>query len=176
MAEQVLRDSVHAHGTSAIALRYFNAAGADPDGDLSEQHDPETHLIPRAILAAWDKLPELEVFGGDYPTPDGTCIRDYIHVTDLANGHVQALRHVTVNSGYLALNLGTERGISVMEVLGAVERIVGRRVPFAIRSRRPGDPAVLVATASAARQTIGFNPRHSDLDTMVRTANRALGN
>jgi len=170
IAEHVLADFAAAFGLNYVSLRYFNACGADPEGDLGEWHDPETHLIPRALMAAAGKIPHLEVFGEDYDTPDGTCIRDYIHVTDLARAHVLAYEHLVRGGQNLAVNLGTGRGFSIREVLRMVGEVTGRDVPVVFRPRRAGDPPVLYADASLAYQTLGFLPQHSDLKTIVRTA------
>ena len=170
MAEQILADCHAAYGIAYAALRYFNACGADPEGDLGEWHDPETHLIPRILMAAAGSIPHVEIFGDDYPTPDGTCIRDYVHVSDLADAHVRALKHLEEAPGAYTLNLGTGTGWSVSELVHAAERIVGRNVRVVRRPRRPGDPAVLVADVSAAREIIGFVPRLSDQETIIRTA------
>ena len=158
IGEQILQDYAEAYGLRYAALRYFNACGADPDGELGEWHDPETHLIPRALLAAAGRLQCLEVYGDDYPTPDGTCVRDFIHVSDLARAHVLALRRLLAGSGVLRVNLGAGRGSSVKEVISAIERGAGRRVPLAVKPRRPGDPAVVFAETSLARKTLGFVP------------------
>jgi UDP-arabinose 4-epimerase len=171
--EQILLDTALARDLRVGLLRYFNAAGADPDGELVERHDPETHLIPRLIDAAIGKGPPVQVFGADYPTADGTCERDFIHVTDLALAHVACLHHLHAASRMLTLNLGTGMGYSVRSVVAAVERVTGRRVPLEEAARRPGDPPILVADASLARKTIGFAPKFSDLDTIVETAWRA---
>jgi UDP-glucose-4-epimerase GalE len=170
MVERLLADTERAHGLRWSALRYFNACGADPDGGLGECHDPETHLIPVALEAAAGLRPELSLFGTDYDTPDGTCIRDYIHVTDLAHAHVRSLESLLAGGPSGAFNLGTGRGFSNREVLAAVERVVGRPVPVREVPRRPGDPPVLVADASRSRAAFGWEPRHSDLDTVVKTA------
>lgn len=159
-----------AHGLRSMALRYFNAAGADPDGEIGEDHDPETHLVPLAIETALGRRAELQVMGTDYPTPDGTAIRDYIHVTDLADAHVRALRHLEAGCGSGALNLGTGRGDSVREVVAMVERVSGRTVNARNAPRRPGDPPALVAAPGRARQVLGWEPKWSDLETIVRTA------
>jgi UDP-glucose-4-epimerase GalE len=159
-----------AYGLKSVALRYFNAAGADPEGELGEDHDPETHLIPLVIQAALGIRPQVEIYGTDYPTPDGTAIRDYIHVTDLAEAHVLALRHLMGGGGNAALNLGTGHGHSIREVIAAVSRRSGRHVPAREAGRRPGDPPVLVADATRARQVLGWQPQHSDLDSIVDTA------
>ena len=175
VVEQVLADYAHAYGSRYIALRYFNAAGADPEGEIGEKHDPETHLIPLALMAAARRTEALEVFGDDYDTPDGTCIRDYIHVTDLARAHVLALRHLLDDGGSLALNLGSGTGNSIREVIGSVERITGRRVPHVIRPRRPGDPPVLYADPHLAREQLRFETELSDIDTIVGTAAAFFG-
>jgi UDP-arabinose 4-epimerase len=171
--EQILADVAAASGLSTACLRYFNAAGADPDGDLVERHDPETHLIPLAIDAATGRGPALPLLGTDYATADGTCERDFVHVCDLARAHVTALRALQAGERSLTLNLGSGRARSVRSVIAAVERITGRKVPTVVAPRRPGDPPVLVADISAARRIIGFEPRLSDLDTIVETAWRA---
>lgn len=170
IGEQMLDDYAAAYGCRFIALRYFNACGADPDGEIGERHTPETHLIPRALLAAAGLLPFLEVFGNDYPTPDGTCIRDYVHVTDLARAHVLAARRLLDGGDSLKVNLGSGTGHSIREVLEAIARVVGHQVPVVYRDRRRGDPAELYADVSLAREALGFVARHSDLDTIVSTA------
>lgn len=177
ICEQMLADHARAYGMSYVALRYFNAAGADPDGDLCERHNPETHLIPLALMAAAGLIERLNVMGADYATPDGTCIRDYIHVADLAAAHVAAWHHVQASGPGegLAVNLGTGTGASVLEVIETVQRVTGRRVPYVIRDRRPGDPAILTADASRARDTLGFLPMRSDLAVMVRDAAPGFG-
>ena len=163
-----------AYGMRGAALRYFNAAGADPDGEAGEDHEPETHLIPRALMAAAGLLSRLDVFGDDWATADGTCIRDYVHVSDLARWHVAALDRLAEGTPFLALNLGTGRGRSVREVVAAVERVTGRTVPLAIGPRRDGDPPVLVADPGRAKDILGATPRFADLETMVETAWRWL--
>ena len=159
-----------AYGMRYVALRYFNAAGADPDGEIGEDHEPETHLIPRVLRAALGRGDPVEIYGTDYPTPDGTAIRDYIHVSDLADAHVRALGHLAGGGDSAALNLGTGIGCSVREVIAAVERIGGRQVPRREVARRPGDPPELVADPTLARARLGWQPRHSDLDTIIGTA------
>jgi UDP-glucose-4-epimerase GalE len=159
-----------AHGFQYASLRYFNAAGADPDVEIGENHDPETHLIPLVIQAALGRRDSIEIYGTDYPTDDGTAIRDYIHVADLADAHVKALRFLGDNGTSVALNLGTGQGYSVREMISAVERATGCRVPFVETSRRAGDPPALVADASKAKATLDWEPRFSDLDTIVTTA------
>lgn len=170
MVERLLADYGAAYGLQWAALRYFNAAGADPDGECGEEHDPETHLIPRALMAAAGRLPHLDLFGADWPTPDGTCIRDYVHVTDLAGWHAAALDHLVHGKGSLALNLGTGRGWSVREVLSAVERVTGRPVPLRVAARRAGDPPVLVADPARARAALAAEPAFTDMDAIVDTA------
>jgi len=170
IAEQMLADYATAYGLRYVALRYFNACGADLDGELGEAHDPETHLIPRAMLAAARFIDFLEVYGNDYDTPDGTCIRDYIHVIDLARAHVLAVEHLIRGGGNLAVNLGTGRGTSIKEILDAIGRLTGRQVPVALRARRAGDPPILYADPALAAETLGFRAQHSDLDTIIRTA------
>lgn len=170
VVERALQWYGQAYGLRWLALRYFNAAGADPEGELGEVHDPETHLIPRAILAALGQAGPLQVYGTDYPTPDGTAIRDYVHVADLAEAHVLGLRYLLDGGESTALNLGTGCGHSVREVVAAVERVGGRPVPLREAPRRPGDPPALVADARRARQVLGWQPRYSDLDAIVETA------
>jgi len=169
-AEQMIADFGAAHGLRAAALRYFNAAGADADGEIGECHDPETHLIPLAMQAVTGDTPPLTIFGDDYPTPDGTCIRDYIHVTDLAAAHVLALDRLGQREGFDAFNLGTGKGASIREVLQAVERVAGELVPHSIGARRAGDPAVLVSDPGKANRELGWTPGSSDLETIVSTA------
>jgi UDP-glucose-4-epimerase GalE len=167
--ERALPHLERAHGIRWVALRYFNAAGADPDGELGEDHSPEIHVIPRAIEAATGG-PGLQVFGDDYPTPDGTCLRDYIHVADLADAHVRALEAIAETGKSGAYNLGTGHPHSVREVIGAVERVTGRKVPWTLAPRRPGDPAVLYAASHKAQSELRWTPRFGDLETIVRTA------
>ncbi|HEV2336675.1 MAG TPA: UDP-glucose 4-epimerase GalE [Stellaceae bacterium] len=168
--ERALHWYAGAYGMRYAALRYFNAAGADPDGEIGEDHEPETHLIPLVLRAALGHGNPLEIYGTDYPTRDGTAIRDYIHVSDLAEAHVGALGHLAAGGASAALNLGTGKGCSVREVIAAVERIGGRAVPRREAARRPGDPPELVADAALARSILGWQPRHSDLDTIIATA------
>ena len=170
--ERVLHWYAQAYGLRWMILRYFNAAGADPEGEVGEQHDPETHLLPRAIQAALGRLPEIEIFGNDYDTPDGTTVRDYVHVSDLADAHVLALQHLQCGGPNCVLNLGTGRGHSVLEVIEAIEKLSGRKVPVRIRARREGDPPVLVARSSRAVELLDWSPRQSSLETIVRTALR----
>jgi UDP-glucose 4-epimerase len=167
--EQALADYAAAYGWGYAALRYFNAAGAAADGSIGEDHDPETHLIPLAIYAAQGRRPHLEIFGTDYPTPDGTCIRDYVHVDDLAEAHLLALERLQPGQG-LRYNLGTGRGYSVREVIRCVEEVSGRPVPVKEGPRRPGDPPVLVAAADKVRSELGWQPRYGELRPIVETA------
>jgi UDP-arabinose 4-epimerase len=169
MGEEVLRDACAAHGVAAVALRYFNAAGADADGQVGEEHEPETHLIPLVLQAALGIRPGISVFGTDYETPDGTCIRDYVHVTDLAAAHVAALSACKAGR-FDAYNLGTGQGASINEVIGQARRITGRPIEATAEGRRPGDPARLVADASLARTDLKWKPMHSGLDNVLATA------
>ncbi|RRI05970.1 UDP-glucose 4-epimerase GalE [Mesorhizobium tamadayense] len=170
MGEEIIRDYASAYGMNYAILRYFNACGADPEGELGEWHTPETHLIPRVLMAASGMIETIEVFGADYETADGTCVRDYIHVSDLARAHVKALMHLEAGGESLAVNLGTGRGVSIKEILEAVGRITSRSVPVTYKPRRPGDPAGLFADPGLARETLGFVAENSDIDTIVRTA------
>jgi len=168
MVERALAWAEQVHGLRFAALRYFNAAGADPQGRIGEDHEPETHLIPLVIGAALGTRPPLTVFGADYPTPDGTCIRDYVHVSDLAEAHLRVLGRL--EQGSCRYNLGNGTGYSVRQVIEAVERIGGRPVPYRIGPRRPGDPAILVASSEALCRDTGWRPRFPALDDIVRTA------
>ncbi len=170
MVEEILRDYDSAHGLKSVSLRYFNAAGADLAGELGEDHAPETHLIPLAVAAALGTRPELQIFGTDYPTADGTAVRDFVHVTDLAAAHVQALEFLARRETSQAINLGTGRGYSVREIVREVERVSGREVPVVRKERRAGDPPVLVADAARAGQLLGWKPTHSDLPTIISSA------
>lgn len=170
MAEQIIADYAKAYGMRFYAPRYFNACGADPDCEIGEMRDPETHLIPRALMSLLGQIDDFAVFGSDYPTPDGTAVRDYIHVTDLAEAHVAALDRLLAGHEGGFINLGTGEGLSVKEVLDAVERVTGRALPAASGPRRPGDPPSLVADPSRAAQELGFSPRLSDIDTIIATA------
>ena len=158
------------YGMKWLSLRYFNAAGADPDAELGEAHAPETHLIPLVIEAALAQQPHVEVFGTDYPTPDGSAIRDYVHVSDLAEAHVRGLQYLLSSGQSCVLNLGTGKGHSVRQLIHAVERVSGRTVPVREGPRRPGDPPILVADAVRASETLGWAPRYSGLDSIIQTA------
>jgi UDP-glucose-4-epimerase GalE len=168
--ERALHWYAEAYGMRTMALRYFNAAGADPAGEIGEDHEPETHLIPRVLRAALGTGDPVEIYGSDYPTPDGTAIRDYIHVSDLADAHLRALDHLAAGGSGGAVNLGTGSGCSVRQVVAAVERIGGRPVPRREAPRRPGDPPELVADPSLARTQLGWQARCSDLETIIATA------
>ena len=170
MIEQMLDDHRRAYGFGAFCLRYFNASGADASGTIGELRDPETHLIPRAMMALQGHVPDFAVFGDDYDTPDGTAIRDYIHVTDLAAAHVKALTLLLAGQAGGSFNLGTGQGFSVKEILAAIATVTGREVPHRIEPRRVGDPTYLVADPSAARDVLDFRPSHSDLTTIVSSA------
>jgi UDP-arabinose 4-epimerase len=168
--ERALRWYERAYSLKAVALRYFNAAGADPEGEAGESHNPETHLIPLAIATALGQRESLDIYGCDYATPDGTALRDYVHVSDLALGHVRALDYLRTENDSVVFNLGTGRAYSVREVAAAVERVSGRKLALHEQPRRGGDPAILVADAQRARQVLNWTPRYSDLDTIVETA------
>jgi UDP-glucose 4-epimerase len=170
MSEWMLRDAAIAHGIRYVALRYFNVAGADPDGRSGQTSPVSTHLIKIASEAALGKRQGLEIFGNDYPTPDGTCVRDYIHVTDLAAAHLIALRHLRAGGKNLTLNCGYGRGYSVLEVLEAVKRVSGMNFPVRVSERRPGDPAALVADADRICSELGWQPRYDDLALIVAHA------
>jgi UDP-glucose 4-epimerase len=170
MVEQALGDYDAAFGLKSIALRYFNAAGADSEGELGERHDPETHLIPLVLQAALGERAAITVFGNDYDTTDGTCIRDYIHIEDLCSAHMLALNALLDGADSNVYNLGNGNGFSVSEVIQAVEEQLGWSVPTEIGARRAGDPAILVADASKARRELGWQPRHTDLRQIIQHA------
>lgn len=170
MVEQTLGDYAAAHGLESVCLRYFNAAGADPSGTLGERHEPETHLIPLILQAAAGRRTSIRVFGEDYPTPDGTCVRDYIHVQDLAQAHWLALEYLRSGRGSAAFNLGNGNGYSIREVMDAARRATGRDFVVEPADRRPGDPPILVADSTAARQTLGWYPEFTDLARIVEHA------
>jgi UDP-glucose 4-epimerase len=172
MVERILADAAGAYGLRSVALRYFNAAGASPDATIGESHSPETHLIPNVLRAALGTGPALRVFGEDYATHDGTCVRDYVHVDDLAEAHLRALAHLDANSGAHAFNLGNGQGFSVREVIAAAEEVSGRKIPFSVEPRRPGDPAVLVAASDKARAALGWVPTYDRLEPILETALR----
>jgi UDP-arabinose 4-epimerase len=168
--ERMLRDYGTAYGLRWAALRYFNAAGADPDGEIGEMHEPESHAIPLAIFAALGRIPSFQVYGTDYPTADGTAIRDYIHVTDLAAAHVAALDYLAGGGAPVALNLGTGQGTSVLQIIRTVEAVAGRPVPTTRCDRRAGDPSALVADAGRARAVLGWSPRFTSIADIVSSA------
>lgn len=170
MVERILADAAAAYGLRSVALRYFNAAGASPDGDIGESHSPETHLIPNVLRAALGTGPALQVFGDDYPTPDGTCVRDYVHVDDLAQAHSLALDYMDAHAGAHAFNLGNGNGFSVRQVIEAACRVTGVDIGYSVSPRRAGDPAVLVAASARARGELGWEPVYADLDTILRSA------
>jgi UDP-glucose 4-epimerase len=170
MVEQMLEDYDTAYGLKSVSLRYFNAAGADPDGELGERHDPETHLIPLVLQAASGRRPHITVFGDDYDTPDGTCIRDYIHVNDLCEAHLLALQRLGEGADSAAYNLGNGNGFSVREVIETARTVTGRDIPVQYSERRPGDPARLVADSRRARAELGWTPRYADLATIIAHA------
>lgn len=168
--ERALAEYSTSYGLRSVSLRYFNAAGCDPDGETGEDHDPEPHRIPRVLMAAEGNVPYVELFGTDYPTPDGTCVRDYVHVSDLAEAHVRALDYLARGGSTAQINLGTGRGHSVREVHAAAERVTRRSIPMRESARRAGDPPVLVADASRARALLELAPRNSDIEVMVESA------
>ena len=169
VVERMLDDYAHAYGLAFAALRYFNAAGAAPEGDLGEDHDPESHLIPIVLQVALGQREKIMIFGDDYPTPDGTCIRDYVHIVDLASAHLAALERLQPGKG-IKVNLGTGRGYSVKEVIAACRRITEHPIPAAIAPRRPGDPPELVADARLANQVLGWTPKFATIESIVETA------
>jgi UDP-glucose 4-epimerase len=170
MVEQVLEDFDRAYGLRASCLRYFNAAGADPDGELGECHEPETHLIPLVLQAAAGRRPSITIFGADYPTPDGTCIRDYIHVSDLCDAHLLALQALLAGGASTRYNLGNGAGYSILEVIAAAERVTGRTIARTHGPRRAGDPPSLVADSALAKAELGWKPQFADIDTIIQHA------
>lgn len=170
MVEQVLEDYDKAYGLKSVCLRYFNAAGADPDGELGERHEPETHLIPLILQAASGRRENIKVFGRDYDTSDGTCVRDYIHITDLCDAHLRSLTKLLKTEKSAAFNLGNGNGFSVQEVIDAVKRVTGINFDVINELKREGDPAILVADASLAKEKLGWQPKHSDLEMIIQHA------
>jgi UDP-glucose-4-epimerase GalE len=170
MLEWVLKDCDTAWGLKTVALRYFNASGSAEDGKIGEDHNPETHLIPRVLMAVTGEISHLDVFGTDYPTPDGTCIRDYIHVNDLASAHAKAIAHLAAGGDSVACNLGTGVGVSVKEIIAATEEVTGRQVPVKYSPRRAGDPPQLLADPTFAKEKLGWEAEHKDVRDMVRSA------
>ncbi len=170
MVEEILHDAARAFGLRSVSLRYFNAAGASADAAIGEAHEPETHLIPNVLRAAETGAPPLPVHGIDYPTRDGTCVRDYVHVEDLADAHLAALAYLDAHEGAHAFNLGNGAGFSVLEILRAACKVVGRDIPWVAASRRDGDPATLVASSVRAREQLGWQPRHTQIDSIIDSA------
>jgi UDP-glucose 4-epimerase len=170
MVEKVLKDYSSAYGLRYVSLRYFNAAGADPDGDVGERHDPETHLIPLILDAAAGKRDDIKIFGTDYPTPDGTCIRDYIHVTDLADAHIKALKYLEAGGQSEVFNLGNGNGFSVREVIEEAKKVTGNQIKATEIERRPGDPPILVGSSKKAREILKWQPKYDDLTKIISTA------
>lgn len=170
MVERILRDAAQAYGLCSVALRYFNAAGADPSGEIGESHAPETHLIPNVLRAALGHGGALQLFGDDYATRDGTCVRDYVHVNDLAAAHALALEFMAAHAGAHVFNLGNGQGFSVLEVIDAARRVTGMDVPFDRAPRRAGDPPVLVASSAKARAELGWTPQFTDIATIIDSA------
>ncbi|MCR5421598.1 MAG: UDP-glucose 4-epimerase GalE [Lachnospiraceae bacterium] len=170
MMERIFKDYHKAYGLEFVVLRYFNAAGCDPDGDIGESHDPETHIIPLVLDAAGGNRPDIKVFGTDYDTPDGSCIRDYIHVSDLASAHLLALHHLENGRESDFFNLGNAKGTSVLEVIDSVKRVTGRSFNVVYADRRPGDPAKLVGSCDKAMKVLGWQPQYADIDIIVSHA------
>ncbi len=170
MVERVLADCDVAYGLKSVTLRYFNAAGADPEGQLGERHDPETHLIPLVLQVASGRRSSVSVFGRDYDTPDGTCIRDYIHIHDLCSAHLLALKSLMNGAESQSYNLGNGSGFSVQEVIYVAEQVTGRKISVVDSPRRYGDPARLVADSRLARQKLGWQPQYADLATIIEHA------
>jgi UDP-arabinose 4-epimerase len=170
MVEHILQDYCQSYDLAGTALRYFNAAGADLENEIGESHDPETHLIPLVLQAAGSPETPLTMMGDDYPTPDGTCIRDYVHVTDLADAHVKAIGYLADAHGFSAFNLGTGHGYSVRSIIDTVEDVTRLAVAVKRGARRPGDPAALIASTVKAQEVLGWTAQHSDIGTIVRTA------
>ena len=170
MVETILKDAAKAYGLRSVALRYFNAAGADPSGEIGEAHSPETHLIPNVLRSLLGQGGPLKIFGSDYPTRDGTCVRDYVHVNDLASAHLKAFEFMTGNEGAHIFNLGNGEGFSVQEVIAAAERVTGQAVSYDLVERRPGDPPTLVASGQLARDQLGWAPTFTQLDDILNSA------
>ena len=170
MGERILHWYSGAYDLRYVALRYFNASGADPDGEIGEVHDPETHLIPLILQAILGVRPHIGVFGTDYDTPDGTAVRDYVHVKDLASGHVKALEYLIGGGESTKVNLGSGHGYSVKEVIDTAAKVTGLEVPVQYQDRRPGDPPALYANPDLAKKLLGWSPEYSDLETILQTA------
>ena len=170
MVEKILSDFEHAYGLRSVRFRYFNAAGADPQGRLGEDHEPETHIIPLVLLTAMGKRESISVFGTDYDTPDGTCIRDYIHVTDLAQAHILGLDHLLKGGSSEVFNLGNGQGFSIQQLIEAARVVTGRPIPVTLADRRPGDPPILVGSGEKAKRLLGWQPQYADLETILEHA------
>ncbi len=170
MVEQILKDYDYTYGIRHVCLRYFNAAGADPEGEIGEWHDPEPHLIPLALQVAAGQRAHIQIYGTDYDTPDGTCIRDYIHINDLAAGHLSALEHLKKGAASDAFNLGNGNGFSVKDVIRAAERVTGKPIKVVEAERRPGDPPILVGSADKARKILNWKPEYPSLDEIIKTS------
>jgi len=168
--ERMLHDCDVAYGLKYVAFRYFNAAGADESGKLGEKHEPETHLIPSILKVALGEREAVKIFGDSYPTPDGTCIRDYIHVNDLTKAHLLAIEALFEGKKSCVYNLGNSRGYSVLEVIDMARTVTGRNIPSVVAEPRPGDPAVLIASSETARSELGWRPSYEDLETIIKTA------
>ena len=170
MVEQVLKDYNSAYALRYVSLRYFNAAGADPEGEVGERHNPETHLIPQILDAAIGRREDIKIFGTDYDTPDGTCIRDYIHVTDLADAHLKALKYLEAGGKSQVFNLGNDNGFSVREVIETARKVTGKEIKVTETDRRQGDPPILVGSSQKAKELMGWKPKYDDLSQIIRTA------
>lgn len=170
MVERILKDYDTAYGLKSVILRYFNASGADESGIIGEWHNPETHLIPLILDAAMGKREDIKIFGTDYDTPDGTCIRDYIHVTDLADAHILSLEYLNKNNQSNQFNLGNGQGFSVREVIESVKRVTGRNFNVTQTQRREGDPAILIGSSKKAKDTLGWDPQYVNIDKIIETA------
>lgn len=170
IVERALAYYAQAYGLNSVSLRYFNAAGAAPDGGIGESHNPETHLIPNVLKSALAGARRLKVFGNDYPTPDGTCIRDYIHINDLCQAHLLGLNYMDNHPGAHGFNLGNGRGFSILDIIRSAEEVVGQSIPFDIEARRPGDPPFLVADSRRAREILGWHPHHTEISGIISSA------
>jgi len=170
MVEKILEDFDRAYGLKSVSLRYFNAAGADPEGELGERHMPETHLIPLVLQAASGRRDSISVFGQDYETPDGTCVRDYIHINDLADAHVKAIDYLKKGNPSAAFNLGNGKGFSVKKIIDAAVKVTGKKIPVKYAERRAGDPAILVADASLAQNVLGWTPEYQNVEDIISHA------
>lgn len=170
VVEEMLKDFSQAYDLSYVSLRYFNAAGADPSGKLGEAHDPETHLIPLVLQVASGRREKISIFGNDYDTPDGTCIRDYIHIHDIAEAHLKSLEYLEAGNASNAFNIGSEQGHSVMDIIKTCEAVTGKPIPYEICPRRPGDPPALVGSAQKLKTTLHWQPKYPDLKPIIETA------